>query len=112
MRDVHYYAGHAAAELGRDDDAVQHYQAELDAFPEHVRSRAALAAIYHRSGRQDEAFAAVSAITAVSPTPDAYKAAARLWESFGEARKAAETRAEARRLSLDKTAGSFQTTRR
>jgi tetratricopeptide (TPR) repeat protein len=112
MPEVNYYAGHAAAELGQDDDAVRYYEAQLDAVQQHLRSRAALAAVHHRNGRQDEAFAAVSAISVITPTPEAYKLAARLWENFGEPRRAAETRAEARRLSSEKAGASHQTTRR
>jgi tetratricopeptide (TPR) repeat protein len=112
MREVHYYAGQVLEMLGRDDDALAHFEAELEEFPDNTRARAALAAVYHRTGRDEDAAAAVMALTTVSPTPDAYRTAARLWESFGEPAKALEARAAARRLTTERFLSAAQTTRR
>jgi choline-sulfatase len=112
MPDVHYYAGRALEMLGRDEDARAHFEAELEEFPDHTRARAALAAVYHRAGRDEDAAAAVRALTTVSPTPEAYRTAARLWESFGESARALEARAAARRLTTERFLSPAQTTRR
>jgi tetratricopeptide (TPR) repeat protein len=96
-RQYHYAA--ALTELNRDDQAEQAFLAELDAFPQNIHARAALAVLYHRLGRVEDAASAVTALTALTPSAEAFRISARLWDDFGEREKAVESRAEARRLS-------------
>jgi tetratricopeptide (TPR) repeat protein len=103
MPNLHYYTGAALADLGRDVEATKHFLEELKTYPWHTRARAGLAAIRYRSGEVDEALADVSAIMAATPTAEGYRLAARLFESFGELERAANARADARRLAAAET---------
>jgi tetratricopeptide (TPR) repeat protein len=97
LADLHYYAGDTLVRLERPAEAEYHLQQELQAFPQHVRARGVLAALYHETGRTDEAAEVLEAMLRVSPTPEAYSLAARLWTSFGNPSQAAAVRAEAAR---------------
>jgi tetratricopeptide (TPR) repeat protein len=99
MADLHYYAGDTLMRLERPAEAEYHLQQELRAFPQHVRARGVLAALYHETGRTDEADEVLEAMLRVSPTPEAYSLATRLWTSFGNPSQAAAVRAEAARVS-------------
>ena len=97
LPDLHYYTGDALVRLERAAEAEYHLLRELRAYPQHVRARAALAALYHETGRTDEATDTLEAMLRMSPTPEAYSLAARLWTSFGNPSQAAAVRAEAAR---------------
>jgi arylsulfatase A-like enzyme/cytochrome c-type biogenesis protein CcmH/NrfG len=94
-----YHFAAALSELNRDDEAERAFLAELDAFPQNINARAALSVLYHRLGRFEEAASTLTAMTALTPSAEAFRISARLWEEFGEREKAVEARAEARRLS-------------
>jgi arylsulfatase A-like enzyme len=94
-----YHFAAALSELNRDDQAEQAFLAELDAFPQNINARAALAVLYHRLGRVEEAASTLTAMTVLTPSAEAFRISARLWDDFGEHEKAVEARAEARRLS-------------
>jgi tetratricopeptide (TPR) repeat protein len=96
--DLHLSAAETLDRLDRETDAEAEFIEELRQNPQNVRARAALAAFYQRHGRTDEAGAAIAEITRVTPTPDAYALAARLWASIGDRKQAEATRAEARQL--------------
>ena len=106
MADLHYYAGDALIRLERPAEAEYHLLQELRAFPHNVRARGALAALYHETGRTDEAGDVLTTMIRVSPTPEAYSLAARLWTSFGHPSQAAAIRAEAARASSGRRTGS------
>jgi tetratricopeptide (TPR) repeat protein len=97
MADLHYYAGDALIRLERPAEAEYHLLQELRTFPRNVRARGALAALYHETGRTDEAGEVLTAMIRVSPTPEAYSLAARLWTSFGNPSQAAAIRAGGKR---------------
>ena len=97
MQDLHFYAADALARLERYPDAEAHYLEELRAFPQNTRARAGLAALYHATGRTDEAGGALAEMIQVTPSPDSYALAARMWRTFGNLRQADAVRAEARR---------------
>ena len=99
IADLHYYAGDALIRLERTAEAEPHLLQELRAFPRNVRARGALAVLYNESGRAEEAGELLAAMVRVSPTPEAYSLAARLWTSFGNPSRAAAVRAEAARAS-------------
>jgi len=98
VAELHLAAAETLDRLDREEEAEAEFLQELRLNPQHVRARAALAAFYQRHGRTDEAAAATAAITRLSPTPDAYAVAARLWASLGDRKQAEATRAEAREL--------------
>ena len=89
----------AELRLERTAEAEPHLLQELRAFPRNVRARGALAVLYNESGRSEEAGELLAAMVRVSPTPEGYSLAARLWTSFGNPSRAAAVRAEAARAS-------------
>jgi choline-sulfatase len=97
--------------LGREQrtaDAESELLAELKAFPRNTRARAALATLHHNAGRAEEVEDVMDDLVRITPTPDTYNLAARLWTSFGNRRQAAAARAEAARLSARATAAAHQ----
>jgi arylsulfatase A-like enzyme/tetratricopeptide (TPR) repeat protein len=99
LADLHYHIGDALIRLSRFGEAEYHLMQELRFFPHHVRARTALATLYQQSGRADEADEVLTTMLRVSPTPEAFAAAARLWTTFGNPSQAAAARAEAARVS-------------
>jgi arylsulfatase A-like enzyme/Flp pilus assembly protein TadD len=109
--DLHYYLGDSLARLERSGEAEYHLLEELRLFPHNVRARGALASLYHRTGRLVEAGEALTALVRVSPTPEGFALAARLWSAFGEPSQAAAVRAEAaRRLTAQPPRPDAETT--
>ena len=98
MAELHYYAGDAHGRLKEYAEAEREFLEELKSFPQNSRARAALASVYRKTGRLDEAGETISALLRFSPTRETYQLAARLWETFGNPRQAAAVRAEERRL--------------
>jgi choline-sulfatase len=96
IADLHFHAGDTLLRLERRADAEDQFLLELQHFPQDIRTRAALAGSYQAAGRREEAGEVLTALIQVTPTPEAYSTAARLWASQGNARKAASLRAEAR----------------
>jgi arylsulfatase A-like enzyme/tetratricopeptide (TPR) repeat protein len=99
LPDLHFYAGDTLVHLERLPEAEYHFVEELKQFPENARARGALAVLYHDTGRSDEAAQALNELVLISPTPEAYDLAARLWTTFGNRRHAAALRAERSRIS-------------
>ena len=97
LADLHFHVGDALVRLSRFAEAEYHLMQELRFFPNHVRAGAALALLYHQSGRTDEADEVLTTMLRVSPTPEALTTAARLWTTFGNPTQAAAARAEAAR---------------
>jgi tetratricopeptide (TPR) repeat protein len=93
--ELHYYAAETLVHLERLNEAEYHMLEELRLFPQNIRARGGLATLYHRTGRTDEAGEALDDLIRISPTPEAYALAARLWTTFGDSRKAFAVRAEA-----------------
>lgn len=71
---------------------------ELRDFPHNLNARASLATLYQSMGQTDEASRVVSDLVRITPSPEAYSIAAKLWTSFGDRERAAQLRADARRL--------------
>jgi len=97
MSELQYYAADTLARLERYSEAEAQYLEEIHNFPQNTRARANLATLYQTMGRIEEAAQVVTDMTRLSPTPDTYAAAARLWKSLGDYRQAEAVRAEARR---------------
>src|SRR5439155_4169021 len=83
MPDLHYDTADTLARLDRLADAEPHYLAEIRAFPHASRARAGLASLYQATGRPDEAGRALTEMLQVTPTPESYAMASRLWKAFG-----------------------------
>jgi choline-sulfatase len=98
IADLHFHTGDTLLRLERRAEAEDQFLLELQHFPQDIRTRAALAASYQAAGRREDAAEALNALIQITPTPEAYSVAARLWASQGNARKAASIRAEARQL--------------
>jgi hypothetical protein len=54
--------------------------------------------LYHSGGDHDQAAAVVQDLVRVTPSPQAYTLAAKLWTSLGDQKQAAAVRADSRRL--------------
>jgi tetratricopeptide (TPR) repeat protein len=111
MAELHYYAGETFARLERYPEAETQFTAELAAFPQNVRARAGLALLYHATDRADEAAAAIGDILRITPTPESYALASKLWTTVGNRQQADAVRAEARR-AFDTPRGGGRATRR
>ncbi len=95
--DLHYVTGDVLLQAGRYDEAETQLREELRRFPHNVLASAALASLYQATGQLESAARVVSDLTRVTPTPDSYALAARLWTSLGDGKQAAQVRAEAQR---------------
>lgn len=96
--DLNYYLGDSLAHLERYPEAEPYFEAELAAFPHHVRARAGLAMLYRAMGRDPESERAVADLIRYVPTPEGLDVAAQLWTMFGEPGRAAAVRADAARF--------------
>ena len=94
---LHYYTADTLAHLDRNEEAEAEYSEALRDFPRDVRARGGLATLYQATGRPEEAGRAIDALLRVTPTPEGYALAARLWSTFGNSRQADLVRAESRR---------------
>jgi len=94
--DLHYYAGDCLARLERYAEAEPHLQDEVRLFPSSTRARAGLAMLYRVQGRNEESAQAIEQMLRVSPTPESYATAEKLWTMFGEPARAAAVKAEGR----------------
>jgi choline-sulfatase len=97
ISELHYYAADTLGRLERYADAEKEFAAELRYFPQNTRARAGLAMLYQATERPELAAGTIDTMIRLSPTPDAYALAARLWTMFGNPQQANAVRAEARR---------------
>jgi len=97
MTELHFYTADTLARLERYPEAEKEFVEELRYFPQNTRARAGLAMLYQATDRADQAEAAIADLLRITPTPDAYALAARLYTMFGNAQQANAVRAEARR---------------
>jgi protein O-GlcNAc transferase len=101
MTELHYYTADALGRLERYPEAEQEFLEELRYFPQNTRARSGLAMLYEATARADLAARVIGDMIRVTPTPDAYALAARLWSMFGNPQQANAVRAEARRAFVD-----------
>src|SRR5262249_50579777 len=97
ITELHFYTADTLARLERYDEAEAEFFDELRYFPQNTRARAGLAMLYQANSRPDEAEQMLAAMTRITPTPESYALAARLYVMFGNRRQADALRAEARR---------------
>ena len=102
VTDVHFYAADTLGRLERYPEAETQFIEELSAFPQNTRARSGLAMLYQASSRPAEAARVVGELTRISPTPDAYALAQKLYTMFGNRKQAEAIRAEARHAFGDR----------
>ncbi len=98
IADLHFHAGDTFLRLERYAEAEYQLLLELKHFPRNMRARSALATLYHTTGRTREAADMVADLVRLTPTPEGYAVAARLWTTFGNRRQAAALRTKTRQL--------------
>jgi predicted Zn-dependent protease len=97
MLELHFYTADTLARLERSDEAEAEFFEELKYFPQNTRARAGLAMLYQAGDRFDEAEAVLGDMIRITPTPESYALAARLYSMFGNRKQAEALRAESRR---------------
>jgi len=97
MTELHFYTGDTLGRLERYPEAEMQFLEELKYFPQNIRARAGLAMLYQATGRAEATDRILVDMTRLSPTPESYALAARLWTMFGDRQRADAVRAEARR---------------
>src|SRR5262249_15133091 len=95
--ELYYYAGDTLGRLERYHDAEVAFNEELRLYPLNARARAGLAMLYQATERPDAAERAVRDMVRLTPTPETYALAARLFTMFGQRQDADAVRADARR---------------
>jgi tetratricopeptide (TPR) repeat protein len=96
--DLHFYLGDSYARLERYAEAEPLLKKEIELFPSNVRARAGLAMLYRVQDRNAESAEAIAEMLRVSPTPESYATAEKLWAMFGEPQRAAAVKAEGQRI--------------
>jgi choline-sulfatase len=96
---LHYLAAEALIWADRPAEAETQLLEELREFPHNLDARAALATLYQSGGEQDQAADVVKDLVRITPSPEAYSLAAKLWSSLGDQKQAAVARTDGRRLS-------------
>jgi arylsulfatase A-like enzyme/Flp pilus assembly protein TadD len=101
LSDLHYYTADTLGRLERFEEAEAQFKIELDAFPQNTRARAGLAMLYQATGRPEAAGQVLADMLRITPVPEAYALAARVWTMLGNRQQADAVRAEARRAFAD-----------
>ena len=96
IAELHFYTADTLARLERYAEAEAEYLEELKHFPQNVRARAGLAMVYQSTEQPDAAASAVADMLRITPTPDSYALAAKLYTMFGDRKQAEATRVESR----------------
>ena len=97
IAELYYYAGDTLGRLERYHDAEAAFTEELRLFPFNARARGGLAMLYQATDRPDAADRMIRDMLRLSPTPDSYALAARLYTMFGRRQDAEAVRLEGRR---------------
>jgi arylsulfatase A-like enzyme/Tfp pilus assembly protein PilF len=100
ITELHFYTGDTLGRLERYAEAEAEFLEELKYFPQNIRARAGLAMVYQATEQPDAAARIVAEMTRITPTPESYTLAAKLYTMFGDRKQAeairALSRAEAR----------------
>jgi arylsulfatase A-like enzyme/Tfp pilus assembly protein PilF len=99
IAELHFYAADTLARLERHSEAESEFLEELKYFPQNIRARAGLAMLYQATAQPDEASRVVADMTRITPTPESYALAAKLYTMFGDRRQAEAVRTESRRAA-------------
>ena len=71
---------------------------ELKYFPQNIRARGGLAMLYQANDKPEDAARVLADMLRITPTPESYTLAARLYTMFGNRKQAEAVRAEGRRV--------------
>jgi arylsulfatase A-like enzyme/Tfp pilus assembly protein PilF len=112
ITELHFYAGDTLGRLERYAEAEAEFIEELKYFPQNIRARGGLAMLYQASGQPDAAAGVLGDLTRLTPTPESYALAARLYTMFGNRKQAEAVRAEARRTFTDAPRSGARSARR
>ena len=96
INELHFYTADTLARLERYPEAESEFIDELKYFPQNIRARGGLAMLYQASGKPEDAARVLADMLRLSPTPDSFALAARLYTMFGNRMQAAAVKAEAR----------------
>jgi arylsulfatase A-like enzyme/Tfp pilus assembly protein PilF len=107
--ELHFYAADSLARLERYPEAEHEFMEELGYFPQNTRARAGLAMLYQAWDRPEAAARTVADLTRMTPTPESYALAARLWTMFGNKPQADAVRAQAQRTFAGPRSGARAT---
>jgi arylsulfatase A-like enzyme len=106
LMDRKLLTGEVLIRSDRAAEAEPFFVGELRDFPHNLSARVALAELYQSLGQTDEAAMTAADLVRITPSPEAYAMAARLWTSFGDRKQAAAVRAQARTLFSGRRAAS------
>ena len=95
--ELYYYSGDTLGRLERYHDAEVAFAEELKLYPQNARARGGLAMIYQVTDRAELADQTLRDMLRISPTPETYALASRLFAMFGNRREAEAVRADAKR---------------
>jgi arylsulfatase A-like enzyme/Flp pilus assembly protein TadD len=98
INELHFYAADTLGRLERYEEAEREFIEELKYFPQNTRARGGLAMLYQASGKPDDAARVLADMLRITPTPDSYALAARLYTMFGNRKQAEIVRTEARQV--------------
>jgi tetratricopeptide (TPR) repeat protein len=96
ITELHFYTADTLGRLERYEEAEAEFVEELKSFPQNTRARAGLAMIYQASGQPEAAAGVLADMTRITPTPESFALAARLYAMFGDRKQAEAVRAEGR----------------
>jgi len=92
ISELHFYTADTLGRVERYAEAEAEFLAELKYFPHNIRARGGLAMLYQATDKPDEAAQVLADMLRITPTPDSYTLAARLYTMFGDRREADKTR--------------------
>jgi arylsulfatase A-like enzyme/predicted Zn-dependent protease len=102
ISELHFYTADTLGRLERYAEAETEFLAELKVFPHNIRARGGLAMLYQATDKPDEAARVVGDLLRMTPTPDSYALAARLYTMFGDRKEAERSRHFAAELKTKK----------
>ncbi|HET9831654.1 MAG TPA: sulfatase/phosphatase domain-containing protein, partial [Vicinamibacterales bacterium] len=98
LENVKYLTADVLMKTDREAEAEMFLLDELRDFPHNLNARAALATLYQSMGQTEDAARVVGDLVRITPSPEAYATASKLWTSLGDKKQAAAVRADAKRL--------------
>ena len=105
ISELHFYTGDTLARLERYPEAETEFVEELKYFPQNIRARGGLAMLYQANGKPEEAVKVLADMLRITPAPDSYALAARLYTMFGDRKQADTIRRDSRRMFSDASQG-------